>query len=73
MHAHKQWHCYNFNWSLYFTVYINSKSHTVDDVWDCFYYAEFKLTTRDSWFHEQIFFKKLKNHESSLFHGLKFI
>ena len=39
MHAHKQWHCYNFHWSLYFTVYINYKSHTAADAWDNFYCA----------------------------------
>ena len=39
MHAHKQWYCYNLHWSLYFTVYINSKSHTEGDAWDSVYYA----------------------------------
>ena len=38
MHAHKQWHCYSLHWSLYLTVYINSKSHTAGDALDNFYY-----------------------------------
>ena len=39
MYAHKQCHCYNLHRTLYFTVYINSKSHTAADAGDHFYYS----------------------------------
>ena len=39
MHTYKQWNSYNLHWPFYFPVSINSKSHTVDDAWDNFYYA----------------------------------